>query len=195
MLVAIGRLVARVRQVPSRAAELAELKQRLAAERRTVPGADERAIALRIRTLKEQIAHATGEPSCCTSCAAGLPAPGGTYAGGHCCSGHTPDIFVDNEVAVLAQSGTRRLAAPRDPHAGCAFRGPTGCSLEPGDRATLCLRFVCDDLRRALHRAGRLDEIEQHIAELEQQYARFAELRKVRLDREWLDAVASELRE
>jgi hypothetical protein len=193
VLVAIDRLLARVHQVPSRAAELAELKQRLRAEREAVPDADERATALRIRALKDEIARAIAQPACCTSCADGLPAPGGTYAGGHCCSGRTPDIFVDDEVGALAQSGTRALAAPRDLHAGCAFRGPTGCSLAPADRATLCLRFVCDELRRELHRHGRLDEVEQLIAELDRQYARFSQLRRARLDREWLDAVAREL--
>ncbi len=192
VLVTIDRLLVRLRHVPSRAAELDSLKQRLRAERDARPGDDERAIARAIRELKQRVARATGEVSSCSRCAIGLPAPGGTFAGGHCCSGHTAEIFGDDDVAALAQAGTRPrdLAAPRDEHAGCAFRAPTGCTLDPGDRAALCLRYVCDELRRELHRAGRLDELERLIGELEHAHAHFARLRTARLDREWLDEVA-----
>ena len=195
MFVAIDRLLVRLRQVPSRAAELAELMRRLRAEAAARPDAGEQALAREIRDLKERVAAAAGTAACCASCADGLPWPGGGYAGGHCCSGRTADIFVDDEVAAVAQAGTspRALVAPRDPHAGCAFRGPRGCTLEPGDRATLCLRFVCDDLRRELHRRGRLAEVEALIAALEAAYARFGELRRARLERAWLAELEREL--
>ena len=195
MLIAIDRLLVRLRHVPSRAAELADLRQRLRAARTARPDPDERAAALEIRALKERLAATFGEPACCTGCAAGRPRPGGAFSGGHCCSGRTADLFVDDEVAALAQAGTapRELEAPRGEHAGCAFRGETGCTLAPGARTTLCLRFVCDELARDLHARGRLDEIEGLIAALEEAYARFSRLRRARLDREWLAAVAREL--
>jgi len=192
VLVALDRLLARVRQVPSRAAELRELTGRLRAERAAEPDPDERAAAGELRALKTALTRATGAVTSCASCARGMPLPGGAFAGGHCCSGHTPELFSDDEVAALAQAGTRvrDLPAPTTDHAGCAFRGPTGCTLEPEHRPALCHRFVCDDLRRELHRLGRLDEVERLCGELDAAYGRFARLRAARLDREWLDEVA-----
>jgi len=192
VLVGIDRLLRRVRQVPSRAAELRELTGRLRLERAAIPGDDERAAAIAIRGLKATLSRTVGEVSCCSSCARGMPLPGGAFAGGHCCSGHTPEIFDEVEVAALAQAGTRPrdLPAPTSEHAGCAFRAPTGCSLAAENRAALCHRYVCDDLRRELHRGGRLDEIERLSSELDAAYRRFAKLREARLDREWLDEVA-----
>ncbi|MGE5184939.1 MAG: hypothetical protein ACM31C_22880 [Acidobacteriota bacterium] len=195
MIVTVDRLLARLRHgAPTRAAELASLKRRLRRERAARPAADERATALHVRELKAEITHAIGDVSCCTSCAQGLPAPGGIFAGGHCCSGDTSVIFGDDDVAALAQAGTRAgdLVAPRTEHAGCAFRGQTGCTLAPTERATLCLRYVCNDLRRELHRAGRLDEVERLIGELESAHARFAAQRAARLDREWLAELSAE---
>ena len=194
-MIPVARLLARVRHVPSRAEEMRAIARGLRAESRAPAGDDERALALRMRALKEQLAAATGEVASCRTCATGLPRPGGAFDGGFCCGGRTLDIFVENEVAALAQSGTRprALTAPRTEHAGCAFRGETGCTLAPGDRTTLCLRFVCNDLRRELHRLGRLDEIEALVAEIEAAYARFGELRAARLDRAWADALAADL--
>lgn len=190
MFVALDRLLRR--QVPSRAGELRELTGRLRAERAALPGTDERAAALAIRALKTTLSRAVGEVRCCSSCAQGMPLPGGAFAGGHCCSGHTPEIFDDVEVAALAQGGTRPrdLPAPTTEHAGCAFRGPTGCTLAAENRAALCHRYVCNDLRRELHRSDRLDEVERLCGELDEAYRRFAKLREARLDREWLDEVA-----
>ena len=195
MLVPARRLLARVRQVPTRTAELAALRRRLRAARADAPGDDERVLADRIRALKQALSAAIAAPACCTGCAAGQPAPGGTFAGGHCCSGVTADIFVDDEVAALALAGTRPgdLAGPRTEHAGCAFRGPTGCTLTPGDRATLCARYLCDDLRRELHADGRLDAIEALVAELGETFARFRALRAARLERAWLDALTRDV--
>jgi hypothetical protein len=190
VFVALDRLLRR--QVRSRAAELRELTTRLRAERAATPGADERATALAIRELKTALTRTIAEVSCCTSCARGMPLPGGAFAGGHCCSGHTPEIFDEVEVAALAQAGTRPrdLPAPTTEHAGCAFRGPTGCSLAAENRAALCHRYVCDDLRRELYTKGRLDEVERLCGELDDAYRTFAKLREARLDREWLDEVA-----
>jgi hypothetical protein len=192
VLVTLDRLLRRVRQVPSRASELRELTGRLRAERAATPGPEEHGAALAIRVLKTALATATAGASCCSSCARGMPLPGGAFAGGHCCSGHTPEIFDEVEVAALAQAGTRPrdLIAPTTDHAGCAFRGETDCSLAPENRAALCHRYVCDDLRRDLHARGRLDEIEGLCGELDAAYREFAKLREARLDREWLDEVA-----
>src|SRR5690606_17290399 len=80
------------------------------------------------------------------------PLPAGRWDGGHCCGGRTLDIFSAPEVAALQIGGTR-IAALRPPagdHAGCAFRGPTGCSLAPVDRPSICLRYVCPELHLEL---------------------------------------------
>lgn len=195
-MIPVGRLLARVRQVPSRAAEVDAIAGRLTDERRAAPGDDERALARRLRTLKQELAAATGAVSSCMRCAKGMPRPSGAYDGGHCCSGRTLDIFVETEVAALAQAGTRPrdLVAPRTEHVGCAFRGPTGCTLAPGDRTTLCLKYVCDDLRRELHARGDLDAIEALVADIEATYARFGALRAARRDQAWADALAADLR-
>ena len=189
MFVPIARLFAR--QPRSRAAELVALKRRLGAERAT----SERDEAIQVRALKARLAAATGPAAACGRCAIGRPWPEGAYAGGHCCGGHTEELFSEVEVAALAQAGTRPrdLVAPRGDHAGCAFRGPAGCTLEAEHRPALCVRFVCDDLRRELHRRGQLDEVEALAAELAAALARFATARAARRDREWLDAVAREL--
>lgn len=189
MFVPIERLFAR--QARSRAAELVALKRRLRAERAT----SERDEAMQIRSLKARLAAATGAGSSCGRCAIGRPWPGGAYDGGHCCSGQTEELFGADEVAALAQAGTRPrdLIAPRGEHPGCAFRGSIGCTLEAEHRPALCLRFVCDDLRRELHQRGRLDEVEALAAELEQALARFAAALAARREREWLAAVAREL--
>lgn len=189
MFVPIERLFAR--QARSRAAELVALKRRLRAEQAT----SERDEAMQIRSLKARLAAATGAGSSCGRCAIGRPWPGGAYDGGHCCSGQTEELFGADEVAALAQAGTRPcdLIAPRGEHPGCAFRGSIGCTLEAEHRPALCLRFVCDDLRRELHQRGRLDEVEALAAELEQALARFAVALAARREREWLAAVAREL--
>lgn len=52
----------------------------------------------------------------------------------------------------LKIAGTRadRLDPPRSDHAGCSFRGPEGCSLPAEDRPSLCVRYLCMDLRREI---------------------------------------------
>ena len=189
MFVPIERLF--TRQVRSRAAELGALKRRMRAERAT----SERDEALQIRSLKVRLAAATGAVSSCGSCATGKPWPGGAYDGGHCCSGQTEELFTAEDVAALAQAGTRPrdLVAPRGEHPGCAFRGPAGCTLSAEHRPVICVRFLCDDLRGELHRRGRLDEVEALAAELEHALAGFAAALAARREREWLDAVAREL--
>jgi hypothetical protein len=104
-------------------------------------------------------------------------------------------VFDDDEVAALAQAGTRArdLVAPRGEHPGCAFRGATGCTLEVAHRPSVCVRYACDKLAAELHRAGRLDDVEALAAELAQAMGRFRAAVEARHDRAWVDAIVSAL--
>lgn len=188
MLIAVERLLIRLRQPKTRADELIALRERMRRELQAQPSDEERAAACEVRRLKRALADATGAVSTCSGCGTGMPRPGGAFAGGHCCSGDTATLFSDDEVAMLAQTGTRLadLAAPTTEHAGCAFRAPTRCTLTVEDRPALCARYACNDLRRELFDLGRLDRIEQLEAELDTAYRRFVVLRADRLDDELL---------
>ncbi|MBA3455792.1 MAG: hypothetical protein H0T42_22035 [Deltaproteobacteria bacterium] len=132
----------------------------------------------------------------CASCATGKRWPRGAFAGGDCCTGVTADLFSDDEVAALAQAGTRPgdLQAPTGEHAGCAFRGETGCTLEAEDRPERCVSYMCTILRRELHTRGELGEIDGMIAELRRAMSAFTELRAARLDDEILGPLETALR-
>jgi hypothetical protein len=191
VLVAVERLLIKLRQPATRADELVELRGRLRGHRVAAP--DERALAHAIRTTKLAIADALHGVSSCSSCATGYPWPLGHYAGGACCGGVTADIFDDNEVAALALAGTRTrdLTPPHDDHAGCAFRGATGCSLAAADRPARCVHFVCDALRRELHARGQLDAVEDALAALDRAMREFAAMRRARIDREVAASIVS----
>ena len=181
MLVPLRRLLRRTPPIVD------EIHRRLGSEATTA--ADEQLDAVRIRDLKRALAAATGEVTSCGRCAVGKPLPRGAYHGGDCCSGDTAGLFTEDEVAALAQAGTR----PRDlvPTArndvGCAFRGPTSCTLAAEHRPTPCARYACDGLRRELHDRGRLDATEALAAELHTVFARFVAARTARRDREWIE--------
>lgn len=185
-MVKVGRLLAKVRQVPTRAEELASLKKRIAAAVKEKPDADEKAAAQEVLAAKLALAEATGEVSSCATCAKGKPMPRGAYDGGDCCSGVTADLFDDPALAALVQTGTRMkdLVAPHEAHVGCAFRGPVGCTLEVDHRPAVCVRYFCQGLRRELHRGGKLDEIEKKIEALDHAVMRHTMIRAERLDRE-----------
>ena len=187
-MISIERLLIRLRQPKTRADELTALRERLRRELRARPSDDERAAAHEVRRLKRALADATGAVSACSGCGTGMPRPGGAFAGGHCCSGETANLFNEDEVAMLAQTGTRLgdLAAPTTEHAGCAFRAPTRCTLTVEDRPALCARYACTELRHELFDKGRLDQIEQLEGELDAAYRRFSRLRADRLDDELL---------
>lgn len=110
------------------------------------------ALAEELRHLRRKMAEALHEVRACRGCAAGHPHPEGRWAGGHCCGGQTLRIFSAPEVAALKLGGTEPAdwTPPHDDHAGCAFRGPTGCSLAPEDRPSICLRYICLELRAEL---------------------------------------------
>lgn len=148
--------------------------------------------AAELRALRLELSAAVGAVESCKSCAIGHPPPHGHFQGGHCCGLQTEDAFNDDEVAALAQAGTRPadLSLPRGDHAGCAFRGPGGCSLDLPHRPNLCVRYLCPDLKRELHRRGDLSAIEGIGARLESAYLRFITLRKARLDEEEAAALA-----
>jgi hypothetical protein len=186
-LVSVQRLLVRVRQVRSRADELVELHRRLRVARAEPPDPDERAAALALRAIKARLADLTSGATSCGRCAVNRPWPRGVFAGGDCCSGDTAELFDDDELAALAQAGTRArdLTAPRTEHAGCAFRGAAGCTLSPKDRPGRCLHYLCDRLRGELHARGQLDAIEALAAELDRVMQAFVAAREAHRDRAW----------
>ncbi|HEU0036190.1 MAG TPA: hypothetical protein VFQ53_36505 [Kofleriaceae bacterium] len=197
MLIAVERLLIKIRQPRSRADELIELRRRLRAERAATIDADERALAEAVHARKLAVSAALRDVRSCASCATGAPWPRGHYDGGDCCAGTTADLFDDHELAALAHAGTRPrdLVPPRDDHAGCAFRGATGCSLDVAHRPARCVHYLCDQLRRELHDRGELDAIEARLAALNAEMQRFTAAHQARTDREVLapliDAIAA----
>ena len=187
MLIAVERLLIKLRQPASRADELVALRGRLRAERRAAAGDDERALARDVRARKLAVSARLTDVTSCRSCATGAPWPRGHYDGGDCCSGVTAELFDDSELAALAHAGTRPrdLTPPAgDDHAGCAFRGAHGCSLALAHRPARCVHYVCDTLRRELYDRGRLDAVEADLAALNAAMQRFTAAREARLQRE-----------
>jgi hypothetical protein len=188
MLIAVERLLLKIRQPRSRAGELIELRRRVRAELAASPSADEVRLAAEIRTRKLAVTAALTDVRSCRSCARGAPLPRGRYDGGDCCAGVTNDLFDDRELAALVHAGTRvaDLTPPRDDHAGCTFRGAHGCSLELEHRPARCVHYVCNTLRRELHGRGQLDEIESRLAALSTAMGEFTAAHKERTDRDVL---------
>lgn len=184
MLISPRMLLDRMRHPRSRADELAALRARFRAQ----PGraeATDREIELcdELRALRSAASDALGglATSACRGCARGHPGPPGRWPGGHCCGGRTLEIWSADEVRTLKVAGGRAssLEPPRSEHAGCAFRGPEGCSLPPEDRPTICVRYVCTDLRREIteHPEGaglmtilkRIAQAQRELAELREE--------------------------
>jgi hypothetical protein len=198
VFVPIERLMMRLRQPASRAAEVATLRQRVRDERGSAIDDEERALAAEVARAKRAVAAATGSVASCGSCAAHEPWPVGGFAGGACCSGVTAHLFDDSEVAALAHAGTHardlRPPAGRDAHAGCAFRGAEACSLTLEHRPARCVHYLCDTLRAELHRRGRLDDIEAKLAVLDRAMRAFTAVHRARQDREVLAPVIDAVR-
>ena len=202
MLIAVERLLIKVRQPKSRANELIELRRRLRDELARDIAGEERALARDVRARKLAIAAELHSISSCRTCATGQPWPTGGYDGGACCSGVTANLFDDNELAALAHAGTR----PRDlvppggsaAHAGCAFRGPRGCTLDVMHRPGRCVHYLCDMLRRELFQRGQLDAVEAKLAELTRVMQQFVAVHQAGLDRDILapiiEAIAAGVR-
>lgn len=197
MLVSVERLLIRLRQPASRADELNALRQRVRDELATDVDEQERTLARSVLAKKLAVSAALQDVSSCSSCATGQPWPVGQHDGGACCSGVTADLFDSAELAALVHAGTRLadLTPPpgSDAHAGCAFRGPRGCTLEVTNRPARCVHYVCDSLRRELHRRGQLDMVESMLAELNDEMQRFTVVHKARLDREVLAPLVAAL--
>jgi hypothetical protein len=160
MLLAARHLVDRKRQPRTRADELLRLRERLVAQRAPEDATDEElALARDLARLRVELTSEleARQPRSCSGCARGRSLPHGRWNGGHCCGAPTFDLFTDDELASLRLAGTTpaRLAPPPPgtDHAGCAFRGPDGCSLAPVDRPNLCVRFLCRELEAELARS------------------------------------------
>jgi hypothetical protein len=185
MLLAARHLVDRLRHPRSRADDLLALRRRFAAAPgpEAVPPAELEA-ARELLRLREALSAALAGVASCSGCAKNHPLPHGRWAGGHCCGGRTDGVFTDDEVAALRLAGTTpaALQAPAGDHAGCAFRGPEGCSLAPAHRPSLCVRYVCRELDGELAERGDRSSIKALAAELGRAQDRFARLRAARLE-------------
>lgn len=180
MLISPRMLVDRLRHPRSRADELARLRARFDAQPgRRASSPEQRELADRMRALRVELSRALEGVDACAGCARGHPLPAGRWAGGHCCGGDTLTIWSAAEVHALKLAGTSAgdLAAPRGDHAGCAFRGPTGCSLAPEDRPSICLRYVCLELRAELTERARLRGVSELARDLTKAQERFAATR------------------
>jgi hypothetical protein len=197
VLVSVDRLLIRLRQPASRADELHAIRQRVRDERAKDVDDDERALARSVLAKKLAVSAELRGVSSCGSCATGHPFPVGQHDGGACCAGVTADLFDDAELAALVHAGTRLadLVPPpgSDVHAGCAFRGPRGCTLDVTHRPARCVHYVCDSLRRELYRRGQLDRVETLLADLNSEMQRFTAVHKARLDREVLEPIVAAL--
>jgi len=190
VLIAVERLLIKLRQPNSRADELIALRRRLRDELARDIDDQERALARDVRARKLAVAAELHSISSCRTCATGQPWSRDGYDGGDCCSGVTADLFDDNELASLAHAGTRPrdLVPPggADAHAGCAFRGPRGCTLDVMHRPGRCVHYLCDTLRRELFKRGQLDAVEAKLAELHRAMQQFVAVHQAGLDRDIL---------
>ena len=183
MLIAARHLVDRLRHPRSRADEVLAVRRRLVAQPAPSEASEEeRALAGELLRVRTELTEALAGVTSCSGCARGHSLPHGRWSGGQCCGGSTEGIFTDDELAALRLSGTTpsRLSPPRSDHAGCAFRGPEGCSLTVADRPNLCVRYICRELEAELTAAGTLPRVKALARELGDTFARFSSARPVR---------------
>ncbi len=178
MLLPIERLL---RRAPpgSRAAELSTLRARFRGQPGArAAGAEAVASAARLRELRVAMSQAFSDVEACRGCGRRRPEPQGHWEGGACCGSRTLDLFTQTEVASLKLAGVapRDLRPPRDDHAGCAFRGATGCSLSPEQRPNICVRYVCLELRAELRESPRWKRISELGAAMRDEFRRFESL-------------------
>jgi len=180
MLIAARHLVDRLRHPRSRADEVLAVRRRLVAQPAPSQASDEqRAWAGELLRLRTELTAALASVSACGGCARGHSLPHGRWNGGQCCGGNTEGIFTDDELAALRLSGTTpaRLAPPHSDHAGCAFRGPEGCSLTVADRPNLCVRYICRELEAELVSMGTMPRVKTLARELGDTFKRFSDAR------------------
>ena len=186
MIIAAQHLVDRLRHPRSRADEVAALRRRLMDATLEAPTAEEIEVAAELLRLRRALSEALMGVTSCSGCARGHPLPHGRWSGGHCCGTRTEQVFTDDEVAALRLAGTtaaRLVPPPPGDHAGCAFRGPAGCSLDVADRPSLCVRFVCRELDDELREQGGPGDrraLKALAAELGRTFERWRRLRSER---------------
>lgn len=128
----------------------------------------ERSMALDLLELRGRMARILRGIRSCSTCAVGHPLPNGRHPGGYCCGSATDNLFTEDQLAQLYASGTRprHLRSAARVEAGCAFRGPGGCSLPPAHRPNTCASYLCGDLARELGLRGDLDRAEALAARI-----------------------------
>jgi hypothetical protein len=179
VLLPVRDLVRRWRVPRSRAAQVDAVRARIGQAGKARASDEAAALARELRALRPQVLAAFEGVKACGGCARGRSLPHGRWDGGFCCGGRTEGVFDDDEVAALALGGTkpRDLRAPPGDHAGCAFRGPEGCSLDATDRPNLCIRFVCRELESELREDGRWARVRELTRKLEETFAAFRRAR------------------
>lgn len=180
MLIPLQRLLDKLRHPETRADDLARVRRGLVRQEPPISPV-ETELAIELRALREAMSQAIGEVSSCSRCARGHPLPHGRYQGGHCCGASTDQLFTQPELRALRLAGTRPSdLAPPSPcdHAGCAFRGERGCSLDAAHRPSLCVRYLCRDLEAELRSRGDLPSIRAIDAKIVQAEKRLRELRE-----------------
>jgi hypothetical protein len=181
VLIPVQDLVRRWRARSTRAVEIDAVKRRVASAAKAGGSDDAVALARELRALRPAVLAAFDGVRACAACGRGRPEPHGHWRGGFCCGGRTEGVFDDDEVAALALGGTRprHLRGPAGDHAGCAFRGPDGCSLDARDRPNLCVRFACRELEAELRASGDWERVRALTRRLEETFARFVKARGV----------------
>lgn len=186
MWIPLQHLLDRLRQPKTRADEVRRLRVRLRDEPSSESvSAEEAAASAELLRLRRALKEAIGQVVSCRTCAVGHPPPHGHFAGGHCCGLQTEDAWNEDEIAALRQSGTQpeHLKLPVGDHAGCSFRGPTGCSLSVENQPNLCVRYLCPDLFREVYVRGDGPRIDALCQEMEAVYLHFISLRADRLSK------------
>lgn len=172
-VVAARYLLDRLTGPRARADQLVALRRRWVSQKKAEkPSPAGERLARQLRELRERLATQLGHVEVCARC--GDPASR-VWRGGQCCSARTQELFSDSELAALRLSGTTpgRLRPPRGPHAGCAFRGPTGCSLAAAHRPCVCVGYVCRELWVELRRRGDAAAVARLQDELQRVFQRF----------------------
>jgi len=177
-----------------RADQLHDLRLRLSAEaNRCEASPIEVEMAVRLRVLREESVALTGKPEACQRCARPRNE---RWPGGHCCSAETRHLFTDSEVAALRLAGTRpnHLRPPASEQAGCAFRGPRGCSLEAAHRPNLCVRYTCRELQTEIDERSDGPAIVQLNEQLRILFEHFVTKRDERIESAHLAELEASLR-
>lgn len=174
----------------SRANEVASLRLRLISEAsENEAPADEVRLARTLLDQRRAMIALIGVVAACRSCARGYPLPNGRWEGGYCCGGTTENLFKQAELASLRAAGTQPsdLRPPRGDHAGCAFRGERGCSLDPAHRPNLCVRYACRALWGEFDGRGIAHRVRSLASDMQRTFAAYERLRSQRLDLGWME--------